>query len=360
MVRLSMTPKLSPEQEAEEQRIAKDLREFDFIPPTKEENVTTETTTEAPENGKLAALGVTPEQLEPRLKYLTFGPHGSYKTRGALEIAKLIGGGIWVIDVEKGAAPYAKEFGFTSQKKMDSDGITETLQALCEGGHGYRTLIVDGMTPLYQRWLEEWEKRFLLKNSGRSGHRGEWYEMNQKDWSPVKRSWFTFIRSLFAVDMNVFVVSHEKDEYEGTGENVKKTGQVIPDCEKHIINPFDVVLFQRALRTGKFTARTEKDRTGRLPPMGKPWDFSSQMIVDAFGASVLAREVKKTRPDSNLIAEIRKLGNSLGLSNIAQDELARAKYGAASVEELAPADAATVADKLRRQAEQKNGSDKKE
>jgi hypothetical protein len=284
-------------------------------------------------------------EIEPRMKLFMFGASGVGKSYSALEIATAIGGKIAVHEPEKGSRLYAGKFPYYRIKTDDLDTLTETIRTLAQGGHDYRTLIIDPITLLWRSWQEQWERRFLAKNTGRKGHRGEWYEMGMKDWAPIKRTWEAFMRTLTDLDMNVIATAREKAEYEGSGNSLRKVGETF-DGEKGLDYWFDTVLRLELTGSGKRLATTLKDRTGSLEQSRTPWEFTSRTVATAFGGS-LDRNVARTLVSAEELEEIRAIGVDLDISESELTSRARERFGVPTIDELSPEDATEVLEGMR-------------
>ena len=141
--------------------------------------------------------GKQPKDIPKRLKLLLYGPAGVGKTMAAIQLPKP-----YVIDCEKGTDHYGalieKSGGAVFQTTVMAELILE-VRSLVSEEHGYRTLVIDPITTVYQDLLDESEKK-VGTQWGR--HYGA---ANQQ----MKR----LANLIMSLDMNVIVTAHAKPVY---------------------------------------------------------------------------------------------------------------------------------------------------
>jgi hypothetical protein len=278
-----------------------------------------------------------------------WGDTGSGKTFSSLAIAERIGGKVAMLDPEAGSRFYGSRYTFDVVPTDDIDRLAGVVRALAQGGHEYRTLIIDPITLLWRSWQEQWEDRFLSKNTGSRGHKGDYYELQLKDWGPIKRSWESLMRMVVHLDMNVIATAREKALFDESGGNLKKVGETF-DGEKSLPYWFDQNVRLMLAGDGRRLARTIKDRTGRLAQPGTAWEWDVARVVDAFGET-LGRRAEGTLASAEQIEEIHAVAKELGFSAADLARGVRTHCGRASVDEMTADDAVKVLARLREKAE---------
>jgi hypothetical protein len=163
-----------------------------------------------------------PEAVTKRLKLFMFGPAGVGKTTAAIQFPKS-----YIIDCEKGAQNYGKLITASGSAVFETNDMNEVLdevKALLTEKHGYRTLIIDPITTLYNDLLDKCEAQ-VGADFGR--HYGAANKV-------MKR----LANLIMALDMNVVITAHAKTEY---GQNYAKLGYTF-DGWKQLDYWFDLVV----------------------------------------------------------------------------------------------------------------------
>jgi len=233
--------------------------------------------------------GVVPEKIEKRLKLFLYGPSGVGKTTAAIQFPNA-----YIIDAEHGSDFYADTIAKSGSVVFHSNIFSEVkqeLENLLTESHGYKTLIIDPITPLYQSIQEEWARRFegQLREKG-NDKAAEMGDFGLRFWGKVKSDYKAIQRLILRLDMNVIVTAHQKDVY---GVNSSKVG-VAPDSMKGDSYFFDNVL--RLETRGKDrVAVVEKERA----EIGKnkfPEEFvwSYEGFKKFYGAEIIERLAKPT------------------------------------------------------------------
>lgn len=204
-----------------------------------------------------------PEQTEPRVKALIYGPSGVGKTYLALTAP----GPIAVIDTEGGTAFYADRVGpkgLSPFRVLPTKTFAQVEQAVgfLRGNPGaYRTLVIDPVTVLYEVLQEAAQKRRadIRRNADA--------DLEMLDWSRIKSAYKRLMNDLVNLDLHVIVTAREADlREERVGQNGRKELVKIgvrPEAEKSTPYYFDTVLRLQPMRGGR-EAVVEKDRTGVL------------------------------------------------------------------------------------------------
>jgi hypothetical protein len=227
------------------------------------------------------------KEVGRRLKLFVFGDTGTHKTILSIGFPKPV-----VIDLEKGTEHYGKDFDFdvppeppeTWQDTMD---LVDWLKT---ANHGYRTLVIDPITVLWEFCQKKWSDIFLKRNRSSKGFKHEFYNLQPTDWMTVKADWKAFIQILLALDMNVIVTAREKPEY-ADGELMRKVG-VTYDGEKNLKYFFDTVLRLYKGDNGTFMAECKKDRTNNFKEGQEIKNPTYATFEGLFGKQALTRKAK--------------------------------------------------------------------
>lgn len=273
-----------------------------------------------------------------RLKVFIWGPTGSGKTTIAIDFPDPA-----IIDIDGGAKLYAEAKGLYRTGISDFDEAVVSVDWLLQNKHGFKTLIVDPITKLWEMLQWKWNAIFLKRNKGGAGHKFDYYKMQMGDWAPMKAEWKQFIQKILALDMNIVVTAREKDLFADDG-SMKKIGLTF-DGEKNLPYEFDLNLrLSVNPDDGKHyaTIAGDKDRTRNLPwvkdnplPLGKPFLISYEVLRKHLGKDWLEREAE----DVNYFvseadqAKITKAFKSFGLTQ-RQAKIWLARHDADEIKEL--------------------------
>ncbi len=284
-----------------------------------------------------------------RLKAFLWGEPGTGKTYLASQFPDAV-----VIDMEQGTEYVGGKFKFDRIHAHTADEVIEAVSWLLHNPHPYKTLVIDPFTMFWQQIQEKWAAIFLEHNPEGAGNHGEYYELQPKDWQPIKGDVRKLFRMLMQLDMNVIVTAHSKAEYSfGGGEFMKKIGDTF-DGEKTLPYVFDVILqlFQDGER---YMARVKKDRSGRLPTL--PFECNYRKVAELFGVDGLEREtVQIAFATDEQIARMTQLFRELGLSR-ASVKRNLVKYGADSLDSVKASDAASIIGSCEARLEQSRAAD---
>ncbi len=215
-----------------------------------------------------------------RLKMYIFGKTGTGKTVTALAMPNPA-----VIDTEHGTEHYGKLFEFDVSHKLTYRDISETVDALLADTMGYKTLVIDPFSNVYDSMQEDL-LRYLRKKKGDSA-----YQLTGLDYRPLKGQMKSLISRLNDLDMNVVITARAKGVFSNEPGDFMKLIGTAPEGPPIMEHMMDVVMEITAdTDSGKRTAHVVKDRTNTLP---KVFDFSYQALTGYFGIKDLEREPVK-------------------------------------------------------------------
>ncbi len=218
----------------------------------------------------MALRGVKPTAIEKRLKCLFYGSAGVGKSTAAASFPRP-----YFIDTERGLEndQYTKLLnkacGVVFQTS-DFDELMKEVKALLTEKHGFKTLIIDPLTTLYNDLLD----KSALKNGTDFGK--HYVEANKK----IKHLFSLLLR----LDMNVIITSHAKNEY---GPNMSVLGQTF-DCYKKLDYLFDLV-FEIQKRGKERIGIVKKSRIEAFVD-GETFAFSYDEIANKYGREILERD----------------------------------------------------------------------
>lgn len=222
--------------------------------------------------------------IPKRLKAFVWGGSGVGKTILALNFPAPV-----VIDLERGTDYYGDKFPF---QRLDPPPRTvadmfSAVRWLVANEHEYRTLVIDPVTVFWEMMQDEWSDRLGVKAvKQRKLEDAEDFELQPKDWKPIKGQFREFMRLLTAVDMNVIVTAREKTKY-ADGQFMKSVGETF-DGEKSMPYLFDVELRLFRRPDGARFVHVMKDRTGVLPKVDFPAVYAE--FEKCLGSEALAKK----------------------------------------------------------------------
>lgn len=187
-----------------------------------------------------------------------------------------------VIDTEKGTKHYGKYFDFYVIETSDPKKISTAIEELIDNPGGFKTLVIDPFTPVYEKIVDNHLNRLKIK-SGNSA-----YQLQPKDYKPIRAEIKNMIDKLLALDMNIIVTARSSTLY--SQEEFMKIIGTKADGPKDLPYLFDIVLeLTKETKDDKdvFIAHNRKDRTNTLP---KTFEFSYQSFVSYVGIDGLERE----------------------------------------------------------------------
>lgn len=255
-----------------------------------------------------------PDTVEKRLKLFMFGPSGVGKTTAAIQFPNAV-----IIDLEKGTENYTKSItksGSVVLQTVNPDEVKDELKSLLTEKHPYKTLIIDPITILYNSIQEKWSRTF--EKHATSEKQAELQDFGMRYWGRVKSEYKAIQRMLMALDMNIIILSHQKDIY---GSGMQKVG-VGPDSMKGDEYFFDYV-FQLEKKGDKRFARTMKERAelneNKFP---EEFEWSYDNFKKFYGADIIEKESKPV-----LLATPEQVGKVKSLLEVVKiDEAEVAKW----------------------------------
>lgn len=262
----------------------------------------------------MALRGIKPEMKEKRLKLFLYGPAGVGKTTAVISFPNA-----YVIDSEKGTDFYAKTLSKSGSVVFQSnnpDEIKEEIKELLTTKHPYKTLIIDPITNLYNAVQEKWTRVFEkhTRENGKT-EQAEIQDFGMRYWGRVKSEFKSIQRMLMALDMNVLVTSHQKDQY---GAGMTKVG-VTYDSIKGEDYLYDLV-FRLSTQGGKRMAITEKERAeigcNKFP---ESFEWNYENFLKFYGKEVIERESVPTRMATEI--QINKIKNLVEVVKIDPDQV---------------------------------------
>lgn len=262
----------------------------------------------------MALRGVKPEAKEKRLKLFLYGPAGVGKTTAVIQFPNA-----YVIDTEKGSDFYSKTLSKSGSVVFQSnnpDEIKEEIKELLTTKHPYKTLIIDPVTNLYNAVQEKWTRVFEkhTRENGKT-EQAEIQDFGMRYWGRVKSEFKSIQRMLMALDMNVLITSHQKDQY---GAGMTKVG-VTYDSIKGEDYLYDLV-FRLSVQNGKRMAITEKERAevgcNKFPDS---FEWSYDNFLKFYGKEVIERESTPIRMATE--EQVSKINGLIEIVKVDADQI---------------------------------------
>lgn len=198
-----------------------------------------------------------PEEVKPgHSKLLLFGGPGAGKTQFALSFPAP-----YFIDTEGGAQlqHYMARLKASGGAYMgpddgacDFDAIIEQVKALSTEKHGYKTLVIDSITKVYQSSIAKKAEDLGDKDAFGASKKPAIAKMRQ------------LVAWLTKLDMNVVFVAHEIALWGGEGRDRKQTGTG-PDAWDKLTYELDLTLRVEKHSKGFRTATVDKSRLTGFP-----------------------------------------------------------------------------------------------
>lgn len=230
----------------------------------------------------MALRGKKPEVKQKRLKMFVYGPSGVGKTTAAIQFPNS-----YIIDTEKGTDFYAETINNQGSAVFQTsvfDDAANEVKELMTTRHHYRTIIIDPITQLYNSCQEKWTRVF--EKHAKNDKEAEVQDFGMRYWGRVKSDFKAFQRMLLAIDTNIIILSHQKDQY---GPGMTKTG-VTFDSMKGEDYLYDL-LFRLENRGGKRIAVTVKERAeigkNKFPP---EFEWSYANFCKFYGSEIIEKE----------------------------------------------------------------------
>lgn len=264
----------------------------------------------------MALRGVKPDIKEKRLKLFLYGPAGVGKTTAAVMFPNC-----YVIDTEKGTDFYgntiAKSGGAVFQSN-NPDEIKAEIKELLTTQHNYKTLVIDPVTNLYNGIQEKWA-RIFEKHTRENGKAdvADIQDFGFRFWGRVKSEFKAIQRMLLAIDMNIIVTAHQKDQY---GPNMQKVG-VTFDSMRGEDYLYDLV-FRLSVQNGKRMAITEKERAdvgAQKFPETFEWAYAN--FQKYYGKEIIEKVAVPIKLAS--MSQILKIKNLVDVVKVDPEELTK-------------------------------------
>ena len=266
-----------------------------------------------------------PVLAEPsRLKLQIFGPPGVGKTWGVLEWPAC-----YYIDTEGGAnlAHYATRLKASGGSylgpedgALDFDAVLEQCSALASEAHGYKTLVIDSISKLFNHTVALESERLGDKNAFGA------------DKKPAVASMRRLIMWINRLDLNVILIAHEKPlwgiDAKGDRSELGKTADSWDKTEYELNLNLHITK-----RGGSRYGVVKKSRLTGFPEGDSvPWNFAE--FASRYGGAGLSAEAKVVRlATAEQLASIAALIELLHVPKEDQDKWLD-KAGASAFAEL--------------------------
>lgn len=227
---------------------------------------------------------VDPKQADPsKPKVLIYGKPGVGKTWASLDFP-----GVYYIDTEGGAdlQHYTDKLKASGgmylgpeQGSLDFDTVIGQIQALATEEHGFKTLVIDSISKLYNVAISDEAERLGDKDA---------FGASKK---PAIASMRRLVSWLTRIDMNVVLIAHEKPEWgvDGKGQRAE-IGNTFDAWDKL---EYELHLCLNIIKAGP--ARNAKIRKSRLIgfPDGETFKWSYKDFAEKYGKDVIEKEGKQ-------------------------------------------------------------------
>lgn len=232
---------------------------------------------------------VDPKSAKPsKAKILIFGDSGVGKTFGALDFPQP-----YYMDIEGGAsqgqytdklkASGGAYFG-VDEGAQDFNEVLDQVKALATEKHGFKTVVFDSITKLFNLEIARENERLLSQNK-------------KDEFGSSKKPAVKYMQRLIAwlqrMDMNTVLIAHGKAEWgkasDGTREEIGKTF----DCWEKLIYELDLTL--EIFKVGqKRMARVKKSRLVGFPDAEVfPWSYAE--FAKRYGETALTEAVQEIK-----------------------------------------------------------------
>lgn len=277
-----------------------------------------------------------PEQHEPtKPKMLLYGEPGVGKTWFSLDFPN-----VYYIDVESGATrthymeKLTRSGGMVmgqDEGALDFDTVIGQFQALATEKHKFKTVVVDSITKLFNTAVADEHERII-----KSGKKDE-FGTSKK---PAVASMRRLVSWIQRLDMNVVLISHQKEEWgqDATGQRVA-VGHTY-DCWDKLAYELDLTF--RVIKQG--SSRYGVVRKSRL--LGFPeltqFDLKYGTFAEMYGKDVIEKQGATLElASAEQVTEINRL---VSIIKPAEEDVQKIwnKAGASTWAELTSAQAAGV------------------
>lgn len=275
----------------------------------------------------MALRGVKPQKIEKRLKAMFYGPAGVGKTMTAIQFPRP-----YLIDTERGAEneQYVKALekaGGVYFPCTDPDDLIREVTALLSEKHDYRTVVIDPLTVIYDRLIEQ----------GISEKGEEFGRYKIVSDRKIKH----LLALLTRLDMNVIVTSHAKARWvrskDAQGKDTATQDGLTFDCYPKLDYLFDLA-FEVSRRGQDLVGIVRKTRIEGFP-LGEIIPFNYAEIAARYGRDILERGAEPVAlASSGQVEELARLLDARKDGDLLRDKMLK-KAEADSIAEMA-ADAA--------------------
>ena len=233
------------------------------------------------------------------LKMLIFGPSGVGKSWFALDLPNA-----YYNDTEGGArlAHYQQKLAKSGgvylgpeDGALSFDDLINQMKALAQEDHGYKTLVIDSITKIYQTAIAETQAKLGDKDV---------YGASKKPATAAMRQLMNWITRL---DMNVVIIAHETVEW-GINPKTQQREEIGKTADVFDKLIYDLDLTIQIQKRGN--TRVGIVRKSRLLgfPEGEVFDLDYPTFADRYGKDFIEAKPKSitlAKPDQ--IAEIKRL-----------------------------------------------------
>ena len=279
-----------------------------------------------------------PQTVEPtKPKFVIYSPSGLGKTWFALSFPN-----VYYIDTEGGAtrAHYMDRLSKAGGQylgvedgSLDFDTVIEQMKALATEKHGFKTVVIDSITKLFNQAIATEAERLGDKNAFGA------------DKKPAIAYMRRLVGCLARLDMNVVLVAHEKAEWgmDSKGDRVE-LGK-IPDCWEKLIYELDLA-FHCQKRGASRVAIVKKSRLVGFPE-GQSFPLEFADFAERYGKDVIEKSSKVINlATADQVAEINRLVDLLKIDSVTTDKWLE-KANAETFSEFTDSQATKVIDSLK-------------
>lgn len=242
---------------------------------------------------------VEPKSAEPtKPKILIYGKPGVGKTWASLDFPKC-----YYIDTEGGAnlSHYTDKLKSSGgaymgpeQGSLDFETVIGQIAALATEDHGFKTVVIDSISKLYNTAISVEAERLGDKNAFGA------------DKKPAIAQMRRLVNWLSRIDMNVILISHEKSEWGLNANKERVETGVTFDCWEKLEYELDLCL--NIFKSGpQRSARVRKSRlVGFSDGASFPWSYDE--FAKLYGQDVIEKKsvaMKLATPEQ--LDEVKKL-----------------------------------------------------
>lgn len=163
---------------------------------------------------------------------------------------------------------------------LDFDTVINEIKALATETHGYKTLIIDSVTKLFQVCIANEQERLGDKDG---------FGASKK---PAVAAMRRLINWVSRLDMNVWFVAHEVAEWGKTDSGQREEIGKLPDVWDKLVYELDLCL--RVIRRGKTYPAWATVHKSRLEgfPLGETFKLDYPTFAERFGKDSIESETK--------------------------------------------------------------------